>query len=222
MPPMNTTSICPLCGHSDSNHYHTDQRRSYLLCNHCQLVFVPESQRLNADTEKAQYDLHNNDPSDTGYRTFLSRLAQPIAARVPPAASGLDFGSGPGPTLSLMLEEQGFNMSLYDPFYAPDQQVLTRQYDFITCSEAIEHFHQPIKEWKLWMRMLKPGGVLGIMTKLRQDLEAFSKWHYKLDPTHVSFFSQQTFAFLAETEQLSIEFIGKDVVIMRKPESGEI
>lgn len=219
---MNTTSLCPLCHDADITHYHEDHQRRYLRCGRCQLVFVDPQQRLSPEGEKAQYDLHNNDPNDAGYRTFLNRLAEPVAARLFRGAKGLDFGSGPGPTLSLLLQAQGFPTAIYDPFYAPEKHTLKTTYDFITCSEAIEHFHQPSQEWALWMQLLKPGGVLGIMTKLRQDLAAFSQWHYKLDPTHVSFFSRETFAFLADNWGLTIEFIGKDVVIMRKPETGEI
>ena len=219
---MNTTSTCPLCGHADINPYHTDKQRSYLICSRCQLVFVEQQQLLSPESEKAQYDLHNNDPADPGYRRFLDRLASPVAERVPSGATGLDFGSGPGPTLSLMLAEQGYEMAIYDPFYAPEPEALEAQYDFITCSEAIEHFHQPEREWQLWMKLLKPGGLLGVMTKLRKDLNAFSQWHYKLDPTHVSFFSRDTFQFLASREGLSVEFVGNDVVILRKPETGDV
>ena len=34
--------------------------------------------------EKAQYDLHENDPYDLGYRKFLSRLTDPLLAKLPP------------------------------------------------------------------------------------------------------------------------------------------
>ena len=59
-------------------------------------------------------------PMIARYREFLSRLEHPPnVPKLPAAAEGLDFGSGPGPTLSVMLEEQGYRMSLYDPFFAP-------------------------------------------------------------------------------------------------------
>lgn len=217
---MSKAPLCPLCGNPEISHYHTDKQRSYLLCQKCKLVFVAPEQRISSAMEKAQYDLHNNDPDDPGYRRFLARLAGPVSERVTPGCAGLDFGSGPGPTLSLMLQELGYRMNIYDPFYAADSSVLDGHYDFITSTEAIEHFHHPAKEWQLWMKMLRPGGVLGIMTKLRLDYEAFCKWHYKLDPTHVSFFSRETFRYLAEQYQLKVEFIGNDVVILNKTDTG--
>ena len=37
-------------------------------------------------------------------------------------ARGLDFGCGPGPALTLLMEEAGFaKMNLYDPFYFADE-----------------------------------------------------------------------------------------------------
>jgi len=46
--------------------------------------------------------------ADPRYRRFLARLAEPLIAHLPKGARGLDFGCGPGPTLSLMLREAGF------------------------------------------------------------------------------------------------------------------
>ena len=132
------------------------------------------------------------------------------------ALQGLDFGCGPGPALAAIFVEAGFNMSVYDPYFAPDEIVLTGQYDFVTCTEAIEHFYQPHKEWELLVSLVREGGMLGIMTKLARDVEAFSRWHYKNDPTHVSFFSKETFLYLAKRDGLSIEFVADDAIILIK------
>jgi len=74
-----------------------------------------------------------------------------------------------------MFEEAGHFMKLYDTFYSPDRNILTNHYDFITASEVVEHFHNPAVEFDLLWSILKPGGLLGIMTKLALDKEAFSK-----------------------------------------------
>ncbi|MDA0150065.1 class I SAM-dependent methyltransferase [Vibrio sp. LaRot3] len=209
---------CPLCQGSQSNHYHSDKRREYLQCGVCELVFVNPEQRLDSDAEKSQYDLHQNDPQDEGYRRFLSRMADPIMARVPANSQGLDFGCGPGPTLSLMLQEQGYNMALYDIYYHPETSVLKQQYDFVTATEVIEHLYTPDQVWQQWLNLVKPGGWLGIMTKMVIDVEAFATWHYKNDVTHVIFFSRKTFEYLAERDKLELEFIGNDVILLRKPQ----
>ncbi|CAH0527319.1 class I SAM-dependent methyltransferase [Vibrio hippocampi] len=207
---------CPLCSALSIQHYHSDKKRDYLQCQECQLVFVPRQQRLNADAEKEIYDLHLNDPNDSGYRRFLSRIVSPLAQRISPQSKGLDFGCGPGPTLSLMFEEQGHLMSLYDLYYYPELSVLNYQYDFITATEVIEHLYEPNTVWQQWLSLLKPSGWLGLMTKLVIDVEAFANWHYKNDQTHVVFFSRATFIYLAQRDNLEIEFIGNDVILLRK------
>ncbi|SHO55519.1 class I SAM-dependent methyltransferase [Vibrio quintilis] len=207
---------CPLCNASPLQLYHQDKRREYLQCLRCDLVSVAPSYRLDAEAEKSIYDLHENHPSDPGYRQFLSRLFLPLNQRLLPDSSGLDYGCGPGPTLSLMLEEAGHRVALYDIFYHHNVSALSSVYDFITATEVIEHLYHPGDVWQQWLKMLKPGGYIGLMTKLVENQDAFSTWHYKNDLTHVSFFSQKTFRYLAERDKLEPEFIGRDVIILRK------
>lgn len=208
---------CPLCSDSGANFYHQDKKRRFFECPQCYLVFAEPEAHLQAHDEKAIYNLHSNSPDDEGYRRFLSRVSSPLLEKLHQGpAQGLDFGCGPGPTLSVMLEEAGHQVALYDPYFSPDKSVLEHSYDFITCTEAIEHFNTPAKEWRLLLSILKPGGWLAIMTKLVIDAEAFSRWHYKNDPTHVSFFSRNTFMYLAKRDGLQLEFVGSDVILMRK------
>lgn len=209
---------CPLCDCSSHSLFHQDRRR-YHRCAECGLIFVDPGQLLSQEQEKAEYDLHHNDPQDAGYRRFLSRLATPLMARLAAGSRGLDFGCGPGPALAAMLNEAGFTATTYDPYYANYPERLQQQYDFVTCTEAIEHFYHPGREWQRLLAMLKPGGWLGLMTKLARDQAAFATWHYKQDPTHVCFFSRDTFLWLAARDGLGIEFIGADVILLHKPES---
>ncbi|MGB2360319.1 MAG: methyltransferase, partial [Porticoccaceae bacterium] len=62
---------------------------------------------MSSAAEKAIYDQHQNSPDDLQYRRFLSRLTEPLLERLGPCSRGLDFGCGPGPTLSVMMAEQG-------------------------------------------------------------------------------------------------------------------
>ena len=206
---------CRLCHGADCHPFHDDGRR-YFRCPECGLVFAHSECFLSAEDERAVYDRHQNSPDDSRYRQFLSRLFEPMAARVSPESRGLDFGSGPGPTLSVMFEENGHIVSLYDPFYAPDSGVFQSKYDFITASEVVEHLYRPREELDRLWRCLRPGGVLGIMTKRVLDHEAFSRWHYKNDPTHVCFFAVQTFEWLAECWRATLTVVGEDVVILGK------
>lgn len=205
---------CPLCNGSSVEAYHEDRRRPYLCCSTCNLVFVPPANYLDRAAERAEYDLHKNRVDDSGYRVFLSRLAQPMVARLAPGASGLDFGCGPAPALACMLREAGFTVALYDSFYFPDGAALSGSYDFICATEVVEHLHHPGAELdRLWV-LLEPGGCLGIMTKLVRDRAAFATWHYKNDPTHVCFFSSQTWQWWAQEQGAALEIIGADVILL--------
>jgi hypothetical protein len=206
---------CPLCETNTSDLMFQDDREFY-LCPHCQLIFVPPYQHLIPDEEKSRYDQHRNNPKDSAYRLFLGRLTDPLLDRLTPSSTGLDFGCGPGPTLSVMLEEAGHQVAIYDPFYADDPDMLKNRYDFITATEVVEHLHHPIQDLGLLWSLLRPAGYLGLMTKLSTGRDTFAVWHYKRDLTHVCFFSRQTFEWLADSWQAGLEFHGDDVIIIRK------
>ena len=209
---------CPLCRSDDCRPFFRDRRRDYLRCGQCRLVFVPPDQYLDRQAEQAEYDLHENAVDDPGYRRFLGRVFDPLRARVPAPATGLDFGCGPGPALAAMFEEADYDMALFDVFYAPDRAVLTPgSYDFVTATEVFEHLHHPGQEIEGLLRLLRPGGWLGVMTKRVIDRQAFAGWHYKNDLTHVCFFSEATFQRIAERFGLHLEIVGKDVVLLQKP-----
>ncbi len=187
-----------------------------MQCPRCRLVFVPPGFHLSPEAEQAEYDLHQNSPDDPGYRQFLSRLADPLLQRLKPNSRGLDFGCGPGPALASMLKAAGQSMVMYDPFYVPDASALQQRYDFITATEVLEHLRRPGRELTMLWRLLKENGRLAVMTKQVKSREAFATWHYKNDPTHISFFSRETFNWLAGQWQAGIEFFGADVVIFEK------
>ncbi|MBG57188.1 MAG: hypothetical protein CMK46_02745 [Porticoccus sp.] len=211
---------CPLCDDRAVAHYWSDRQRDYLQCAHCQLVFVPSGQQLSPAQEKSHYDLHENNPGDQRYRAFLGRLCTPLMDRLAPGSRGLDFGAGPGPTLSVILQEAGFDVAIYDIYYAPDRSVLAKRYDFITATEVVEHLSHPGEVLGHLWTVLEPGGWLGLMTKLVRDKVAFERWHYKNDPTHISFFSFVTMDYLRTRWGASIERLEDDVILFRKPDRG--
>ena len=208
-------AICPLCQTAEGRPFYQDSRE-YYRCPECYLVFVLPHQFLTPKEEKAEYDLHENSVNDPGYRHFLNRLFKPLLEHLAPYSYGLDFGSGQEPTLSVMFEEAGHSMEIYDPFYAQEIKPLQLNYDFITASEVVEHLHHPRQELDRLWSCLKPNGSLGIMTKRVIDQQAFSSWHYKNDPTHICFFSIETFQWVADHWSATLTVPEKDVVLFTK------
>lgn len=210
---------CPVCKQTTTHHLMQCDGRDYLRCESCLATFVDPEQLPSQDSERSHYQLHDNRPDDPNYRRFLSRLSEPLLAVLPSAQYGLDYGCGPGPALGVMLEEAGYRMRLYDPFFYADETALQGQYDFITCTEVVEHFHRPAEQFERLNTLLKPGGVLAIMTCFQTDDARFANWHYRRDPTHVVFYREETFRYLASQFGWRCEIPCKDVVLLFKPGS---
>lgn len=211
------SAACTLC-HSVATEFTEDKQRSYFKCSECELIFADPQAKIAETSEKEIYDLHQNEPTDEGYRRFLSLLTEPLLERVHAGAEGLDFGCGPGPTLNLMLEDAGIHMALYDIFYYPDKAPLQRRYDLVTCTEVVEHFNAPAASWPILVSLLKERAWLAVMTSLftREAPEAFLAWQYKNDPTHVSFYTPKTMQWLANRFGLECEILSQRVIFFRK------
>ena len=179
-------------------------------------MFVDPSQLPCAEEERRRYESHRNVPTDPAYRRFLGRLAEPILERVPQGAIGLDYGSGPGPTLSRILTEAGRPTRDYDPFFAPDVEALEHRYDFVTCPETAEHFPEPAGELRRIDELLHPGGWFGLMTGLVTKETDLASWWYLRDPTHVTFYSPATLDWIAEEYGWTLEPISATVALFRK------
>ena len=211
---------CPLC-HSDRTALlytgrDNRDRRSYVLCSVCDLVFVPRRFHLGREAQKRRYLSHNNDPDDPDYRGFLSRLWDEISPHLVGGARGLDYGAGPGPALAEMMREEGFDVRVYDPLFHPDRPALETEYDFITSTETAEHLACPREDFDKLGAMLKPSGWLGVMTGMLDDWSAFPDWYYRLDPTHICFYSRNTMNWLGEQYRWRVEFPRENVTLFQK------
>ncbi len=98
-------------------------------------------------------------------------------------------------------------MQVWDPFYAPDPKALQQHYHFVSCTEAIEHFINPAKEWHLWLNLLLPEGVLASDDQtLHGQKQLSSTGTIKMTLPISAFFHQGTFEFLAQRDRLELEF----------------
>lgn len=214
-----TAGNCPLCSGLGQPYYEDRQRPAhYFRCPDCELIWLDPKNQLSAGAEKAHYEQHQNCPSDPGYRAFLNRIWEPLKSRLAPGASGLDFGSGPGPTLHLMVREDGFACEHYDPYFHPvTKHLKPSSYDFITCSETAEHFRAPGAEFNRLAALLRPGGDLAVMTRLHCSTVSFASWHYRQDHSHVSFYNRRSFQQIAKQSGFSsVSFLNDSVTILKK------
>jgi 2-polyprenyl-3-methyl-5-hydroxy-6-metoxy-1,4-benzoquinol methylase len=212
---------CPLCESNEAARFFTSREkagsRDFHRCPVCDLVFVPERFHLDTAGQKARYLTHNNDPEDSRYRDFLSRLLDPLRPHLIPGSEGLDFGAGPGPALAVMMREEGFRVRLYDPFFHRNVAVLEQSYDFVACTETAEHFALPMQEFQTLDRILKPSGWLGVMTGMLESWNDFADWHYHRDTTHICFYSRRTMEWIAERFSWDVQFPSPNVVLFQKP-----
>jgi cyclopropane fatty-acyl-phospholipid synthase-like methyltransferase len=159
---------------------------------------------------------HNNDIYDERYRTFVSPITKHILERYKINSNGLDYGAGTGPVISTILNENGYGINKYDPYFSPDVTVLEKEYDYIVCCEVIEHFYHPKKEFIKLKNLLKNNGELICKTDLYDENIDFSKWKYKNDPTHVFFYSRDTFEWIKQNIGFNKVSIEGRVVIFEK------
>ncbi|MBX3724632.1 MAG: class I SAM-dependent methyltransferase [Xanthomonadales bacterium] len=207
---------CPLC-QGPAWPFARVGAQAYGRCGRCELTWLAPGQRPAQGRERAEYLLHCNDADDPGYRRFLGRLAAPLLDRLAGRSQVLDFGCGPGPALAAILREAGHEVAVHDPWFAPYQAVLARRYDAVTCTEVVEHLHEPAKAMASVRSLLRPGGILAVMTSMLDDGIDFQRWHYRRDCTHVAFWRPRSFEWLARGWGWRCEPVAPGVVFLHAP-----
>jgi SAM-dependent methyltransferase len=200
---------CPLCHGSAQTFY----KNSFYRCKNCTGIFRAREKRLTPKQEKERYDLHNNDVFDERYQQFVSPIVEAVKNNYEPKAHGLDFGCGPGPVISKLLTDNNYQISQYDPFYAPNEDLLQQKFDYIVCCEVIEHFRNPNQEFSTLVDLLKSDGHLYCMTDLYEDNKKFKNWGYKDDQTHLFFYTKQSLNWIKKNFGFSSLFINDRLVI---------
>jgi SAM-dependent methyltransferase len=198
-------NICPLCCSTGPFHKREDAIKRFLFtCSSCKLVFAGREFLLSPEKEKDRYLDHQNSTANEQYMSYLASLTEPLLKFIPPGAKGLDFGCGPVMALSEILSQKGIECMSYDPFFFPILPEAT--FDFIFAVETVEHFHEPFKEFKKLINLLSGNGLLFIITSVWNLNTDFKTWYYSRDNTHVSFYNEQTFLWLAGKMNLKMKF----------------
>lgn len=206
---------CRLCG-GNTGEILQDQNRKFGRCSNCEGIQVFPNYFEDPETEKKRYLNHNNDINDERYKNFLSPVTYRIKEDFSNDSLGLDYGCGTGPVAAVELQKVGYSVNLYDPFFEDHPEVLEKLYNFIICTEVMEHFHQPHKEFQLLFKLLKMGGKLYCKTSLYYNELDFNSWYYKNDPTHVFFYTESGLKWIKEDLGFSNLEIHPKLIIFTK------
>ncbi len=190
----------------------------YHTCKHC--GFTSKARRFFIDqaAEKRQYDTHQNSLENEGYVTMLNNFIDTAVMPFIKSGNALDYGSGPEPVLQSLLRQRGFDVAIYDPYYANDQNVFVKDYDLITSTEVFEHFYSPLNAIERIVKRLKKAGYIAIMTQFKpNDQATFLQWWYRRDATHVSFYTLDSFRIIEEKFGLIRRYTNhKNLLVLQK------
>ncbi len=193
--------------------YQNENSHIFCRCNGCGLFFRSPENRLSLQAERARYELHQNNVTDLDYQNFLRPIVEAILKNHTPEQQGMDFGCGPSSVISHLLKKQSYQIVDYDPFFFPLEHLLLNQYDYVTCTEVVEHFFNPDQEFKKLRLLLKPEGQLYIKTSLTDQVQDFTQWYYQRDPSHVSFYNIKSLRYIKTKFEFShLEVFEKYIV----------
>ncbi|MBU3956308.1 class I SAM-dependent methyltransferase [bacterium] len=194
---------CIICGGETSPY---SSSPGYFICGCCGVVFLERSRVVSPEEEKERYLKHTNGTDEPGYTGMLDEFIKVCVA--PFAGEGsfiLDYGSGPEPLLARFLEGRGYKTDTYDPFFAPEKKFEFEKYGAVTAVEVLEHMKDPLGEIKIIADILKPGGIFAGRTMfLPQEEKKFANWWYRFDITHITFYSPQSLAHIAEAAGMEL------------------
>ena len=186
---------CTLCN-STATLFCEKPKHLFYKCTTCEGIFRPKHTFLTAEAEKEHYEKHNNDIFDERYQAFVLPIVDAVLHDFSPEAKGLDFGSGTGPVIAKMLIDKGFQVLNYDLFFAYEPSLLNQKYDYVSCCEVMEHFHQPYQEFEVLKGLLLPKGKLYCKTAVYDNQTPFENWYYKDDFTHVFIYQAKTLEWI--------------------------
>jgi len=210
---------CKLCQSSTNSMKDVKKELIYYRCGTCGFVFLDDKHMLDKVEEKNKYDQHNNSLENEGYvqmfEDFIDLSVEPYRKHI---QTVLEFGSGPEPVLSKLLERRGFEVDIYDLYYAPKKIYENKMYDLISSTEVFEHLQKPLEILEILAKHTNENGYIALMTKFPpQDDKEFLNWWYRRDPTHISFFTSKSFDVMAQKLGLKVlKTINENIVIFQK------
>ena len=208
--------ICTVCKNNKIEFFLNIKNLDYWQCKLCKATMLNPIHYISSNKEKKHYLKHNNEIDDTRYRDFLTNLIEPLKDKICVNDIGLDYGCGYAPALADILKKDGFNIELYDPFFFKNENIFFRKFNFITCSEVVEHFFKPYEEFNKIDGLLTGKSWFAVMTSFMTEDYLFKNWYYRRDPTHVVFYKKITFKVIANQRNWELTFPSKNLVFFHK------
>ncbi len=208
--------ICTVCKNNKIEFFLNIENLDYWQCKLCKATMLNPVHYISSNKEKKHYLKHNNEIDDTRYRDFLTNLIEPLKDKICVNDIGLDYGCGYAPALADILKKDGFNIELYDPFFFKNENIFFRKFNFITCSEVVEHFFKPYEEFNKIDGLLTGKSWFAVMTSFMTEDYLFKNWYYRRDPTHVVFYKKITFKVIANQRNWELTFPSKNLVFFHK------
>lgn len=197
---------CPICGAdttpitgASAELKIVEGTMRYFRCGSCEAVHVPQEFHLTPEEERERYALHDNSGSNEGYRKYLKSVADSVRELLPDMdeLSIIDYGAGEEAVLTEILTEEGVDCRAYDPNYEHLAK-LDGTCDLLIACECVEHFRDPMREFRRMDELLNSGGFCYIRTEMLESTPYFSGWWYKNDLTHIVFYSRKTMSYIGE------------------------
>lgn len=209
---------CKICGSLTHAFEHPRTHVLFHECPNCEFIFKDENQYISETEEIKIYHQHENSLDNIGYVNYLQNFIDQAVMPYKSKGTSLDFGSGPEPVLSILLKNMGYEVDIYDYYFAQDKVYEQKTYDLITSTEVVEHLRDPLPIFNMLSSHLKPQGILSIMTLFYpKDKETFFDWFYIRDKSHVSFYSPKTMQEIANKINLELlDHNGYRIAVMKK------
>jgi hypothetical protein len=200
---------CGICGSTTREILQKKFSLKYHYCDMCGFISKDAENRISLEDELKIYKKHNNSIDDPRYVAYFKDfIDSAVIDFVSNGRRGLDFGSGPSPVLATILDrDYGFDMDIYDLFFAPNKVFSGKKYHLITSTEVFEHLGDPLEYFKLLAGCLEDDGLLSIMTLFHPlDDQEFLDWYYIRDMSHISFFTGDTMKVISGITGLDLVF----------------
>ncbi len=205
---------CRLCLWMTSRDRIFGHGREFSVCHTCGYVQVNPQQILSIMDEGKRYLLHENSSGDPRYEEYLRPMVDLVLCRTAISTLGIDIGSGKEKVLEILLLAKGRRVVSYDLYFHPEENLLKNSYDFLICSETLEHFRDPRAELQRFSKLVKKGGPLFFRTSFFNASRKFTDWHYQRDPTHIGFFSEKTFFWMEKEFGWKMDLMQDPFVVM--------